>query len=50
MTTAYERVQAARQKGRPTAMFYIERVFTDELRKAFENAEKRMRAVWPRWT
>ena len=31
MTTAYERVQAARQKGRPTAMFYIERVFTDFL-------------------
>jgi acetyl-CoA carboxylase carboxyl transferase subunit alpha len=27
VTTAYERVQAARQKGRPTAMFYIQRVF-----------------------
>ena len=31
MTTAYERVQAARQKGRPTAMFYIERLFSDFL-------------------
>ena len=31
MTTAYERVQAARQKGRPTSMFYIERLFTDFL-------------------
>ena len=28
MTTAYERVQAARQKGRPTASFYIEHLFT----------------------
>ena len=31
MTTAYERVQAARQKGRPTAMFYIEHLFRDFL-------------------
>ena len=31
MTTAYERVQAARRKGRPTAMYYIDRVFTDFL-------------------
>ena len=29
--TAYERVQAARQKGRPTAMYYIQRMFTDFL-------------------
>ena len=28
MTTAYERVQAARQKGRPTASFYVEHLFT----------------------
>jgi len=31
VTTAYERVQAARRKGRPTAMFYIDRLFTDFL-------------------
>ena len=31
MNNAYERVQAARQKGRPTAMFYIQRVFADFL-------------------
>ena len=31
MTTAYERVQAARQKGRPTAVYYIQHVFTDFL-------------------
>lgn len=31
MTTAYERVQAARQKGRPTAMYYMEHIFTDFL-------------------
>jgi acetyl-CoA carboxylase carboxyl transferase subunit alpha len=31
MTTAYERVQAARQKGRPTAAFYIRHIFTDFL-------------------
>jgi len=28
MMTAYERVQTARQKGRPTAMYYIEHIFT----------------------
>ena len=31
MTTAYERMQAARQKGRPTALFYINQLFTDFL-------------------
>ena len=31
MTTAYERVQAARQKGRPTATYYIDHLFTDFL-------------------
>jgi acetyl-CoA carboxylase carboxyl transferase subunit alpha len=31
MTTAFERVQAARQKGRPTAMFYIRQITTDFL-------------------
>ena len=31
MTTAYERVQAARQKGRPTAMYYIRHLTTDFL-------------------
>ena len=31
MTTAYERVQAARQKGRPTAVYYVEHIFTDFL-------------------
>lgn len=31
MTTAYERVQAARQKGRPTAMYYIRQLTTDFL-------------------
>ncbi len=31
MTTAYERVQAARRKGRPTAIYYIGRIFTDFL-------------------
>ncbi|NLI21494.1 MAG: acetyl-CoA carboxylase carboxyltransferase subunit alpha [Clostridiales bacterium] len=31
MTKAYERVLAARQKGRPTAMFFMERLFTDFL-------------------
>lgn len=31
MTTAYERVQAARQKGRPTAIYYVEHIFTDFL-------------------
>ena len=29
--TAYERVQAARQKGRPTSMYYVEHIFTDFL-------------------
>jgi acetyl-CoA carboxylase carboxyl transferase subunit alpha len=29
VTTAYERVQAARRKGRPTAAWYIDRLFTD---------------------
>jgi acetyl-CoA carboxylase carboxyl transferase subunit alpha len=31
MTTAYERVQAARRKGRPTATYYIGQIFTDFL-------------------
>ncbi len=31
MTTAYERVQAARQKGRPTALYYVEHLFADFL-------------------
>ncbi|MCE5342072.1 MAG: acetyl-CoA carboxylase carboxyl transferase subunit alpha [Eubacteriales bacterium] len=31
MTTAYERVQAARRKGRPTADYYMQRLFTDFL-------------------
>ncbi|MEA4999936.1 MAG: acetyl-CoA carboxylase carboxyltransferase subunit alpha [Candidatus Limiplasma sp.] len=31
MTAAYERVQAARQKGRPTSMYYIQHIFTDFL-------------------
>ena len=31
MTSAYERVQAARLKGRPTAMYYVEHLFTDFL-------------------
>ncbi|MDD3212345.1 MAG: acetyl-CoA carboxylase carboxyltransferase subunit alpha [Eubacteriales bacterium] len=31
MTTAYERVQAARRKGRPTTKFYIDQMFTDFL-------------------
>ncbi len=31
MTTAYERVQAARQKGRPTAVFYIRQITMDFL-------------------
>lgn len=31
MTTAYERVQAARQKGRPTALYYVENLFADFL-------------------
>ena len=31
MTTAYERVQAARQKGRPTTVFYVEHLFEDFL-------------------
>ena len=31
MTTAYERVQAARQKGRPTAVYYVEHIFSEFL-------------------
>lgn len=31
MMKAYEHVQAARQKGRPTSMFYVERLFDDFL-------------------
>ena len=31
MTAAYERVQAARQKNRPTSVYYIQHIFTDFL-------------------
>jgi len=31
MTEAYQRVQAARQKGRPTSMYYLTQIFTDFL-------------------